>query len=230
MGVKSWYLSIALLCTSLFAAHSQAALIDQGGGLIYDTVLDITWLQDASSYKVTYENGEQDAGKLNYNDASAWVDSLIYEDSVRGVVYDDWRLPTTFTPQQGTWYDETGLSSELAYMYYVNLGYPAIIAEAGQDPAEIPNPTSSNYNPFDNLQYRGYWSETTVAGNDQMAYFLHFHLGIQGATSVDGDELRVWAVRDGNVTAVPAPPALLLLLSGLVMMRFFKRNNTMAES
>ncbi|MCG7995175.1 MAG: hypothetical protein JAZ06_07125, partial [Candidatus Thiodiazotropha taylori] len=92
MGVKSWYLSIALLCTSLFAAHSQAALIDQGGGLIYDTVLDITWLQDASSYKVTYENGEQDAGKLNYNDASAWVDSLIYEDTVRGVVYDDWRL------------------------------------------------------------------------------------------------------------------------------------------
>lgn len=31
-----------------FDSESDAALIDRGGGLIYDDVLDITWLQDAS--------------------------------------------------------------------------------------------------------------------------------------------------------------------------------------
>jgi len=30
------------------AAPAQAALFDRGGGLIYDDVLDITWLQDAN--------------------------------------------------------------------------------------------------------------------------------------------------------------------------------------
>ena len=34
----------ATLCSSLTI---QAALIDRGNGLIYDDVLDITWLQDA---------------------------------------------------------------------------------------------------------------------------------------------------------------------------------------
>ena len=32
----------------LFGSTASATLIDRGGGLIYDTDLDITWLQDAN--------------------------------------------------------------------------------------------------------------------------------------------------------------------------------------
>ena len=41
---------LLLISTSL---HSQAALYDRGNGLIYDDVLDITWLQDANYAKTT---------------------------------------------------------------------------------------------------------------------------------------------------------------------------------
>ena len=38
----------ALLLTILAPHNTQAALYDRGGGLIYDDVLDVTWLQDAA--------------------------------------------------------------------------------------------------------------------------------------------------------------------------------------
>ena len=37
----------ALCLTACGIGTSHAALIDRGGGLIYDDVLNITWLQDA---------------------------------------------------------------------------------------------------------------------------------------------------------------------------------------
>ena len=45
------------LATSIFfglTGISNSSLIDRGGGLIYDTVLDVTWLQDAN-YAFTSE-------------------------------------------------------------------------------------------------------------------------------------------------------------------------------
>jgi hypothetical protein len=95
------------------ASGAQAALIDRGGGLIYDTVLDVTWLQDADYARTLYdiENPPPEpctdpdpencpfipydpfAG-LNFADANAWADGLTYYDSVRDVTWDDWRLPT----------------------------------------------------------------------------------------------------------------------------------------
>ena len=69
------FLSAGLLV--LLAAPAHATLIDRGGGLIYDDVLDITWLQDASL-----------GGKLNWNDAVAWADTFMFGG------FDDWRLPS----------------------------------------------------------------------------------------------------------------------------------------
>jgi hypothetical protein len=44
-------------------SQSDAELIDRGGGLIYDTVLDIKWLQDAN-YAQT--SGYDDDGRMNW--------------------------------------------------------------------------------------------------------------------------------------------------------------------
>ena len=41
-------LLVSLLLSQFFVSPALAALIDRGGGLIYDTVLDVTWLQDAN--------------------------------------------------------------------------------------------------------------------------------------------------------------------------------------
>ncbi|PPD33372.1 MAG: hypothetical protein CTY19_07580 [Methylomonas sp.] len=46
---KHAYSKIALAFTTAFIAHSsEAALFDRGGGLIYDSDLNVTWLADAN--------------------------------------------------------------------------------------------------------------------------------------------------------------------------------------
>jgi chemotaxis response regulator CheB len=39
---------VALLTGLGFTGTSQAALFDRGGGLIYDDINNVTWLQDAN--------------------------------------------------------------------------------------------------------------------------------------------------------------------------------------
>ena len=40
--------ALGLLAVLLIAGRAQATLINRGGGLIYDNVLNITWLQNAN--------------------------------------------------------------------------------------------------------------------------------------------------------------------------------------
>jgi hypothetical protein len=118
---------VACLCTLAFG-RADAALIDRGGGLIYDTDLDITWLQDANYYGV----------RMNWDDAVAWAAGLNFGG------YDDWRLPKV-GPANGSAFVYGDLSSapsnsysysgltdlgfnvanphtELGYMFCMNLG------------------------------------------------------------------------------------------------------------
>lgn len=178
---------------------SQAALIDRGGGLIYDDVLNVTWLQDAS-YAET--SGYASSGNLDWYGAVSWASGLSYYDSVRGVTYDDWRLPSTVNDPSSLGYDTTGLSSELAYMYYINLGYAPEYSHDRYAPA----PSSSNYNPFVNLSTRAYWSGT-LSDNPNRAYAVHYHFGSQETDSLD-DGLKVWAVRDGDVAGMISNPSV----------------------
>jgi hypothetical protein len=192
---------------------ASATLIDRGGGLIYDSVLDVTWMQDAQ-YSIT--SGYNPFGRMNWQASNDWAASVQYYDPVRNVVWDDWRLPATVNSSSSLGYDLTGQSSELAFMYYVNLGYAPNYAHDRFAPA----PTSANYNPFVNLAYRGYWSGTAsdYAGR---AWGFHFHFGSQ---EIDGmaNENRVWLLRDGDVT-VPEPGTLGLLGAGLLALEVSRR-------
>jgi len=90
-----------LIC--MFSATIHAALIDRGNGLIYDTDLDITWLQDAN-YTVT---------AMTWDGAMAWANTFVYQG------YSDWRLPTSGI---NSGYDPNG---EMGHLYYTELENPA---------------------------------------------------------------------------------------------------------
>jgi hypothetical protein len=76
---------ILFLLTLVFMAPVRAGadLIDRGNGLIYDTDLDITWLQDAGLAARSFGRS------VSWYEAQEWVANLEYGG------FNDWRLPTT---------------------------------------------------------------------------------------------------------------------------------------
>ena len=108
---------------------AHAALIDRGGGLIYDDVLNVTWLQDANYAKTS---GYDADGEMTWSWAVRWADELSYYDSVRGTTHTDWRLPTIIdTGAVGCDFAYTGTdcgynvdasTSEMASLFYDTLG------------------------------------------------------------------------------------------------------------
>lgn len=92
---------IAVGCLVLAALPVRAALYDRGGGLIYDDVLDVTWLQDAAC-QVTSNAPNVDAnGKMTWQHAVDWVSALVYYDPIRNIDWAGWRLPRV-SPVNGT--------------------------------------------------------------------------------------------------------------------------------
>jgi hypothetical protein len=91
-------IAFALLCALCFANASNARLFDRGSGLIYDDLLDITWLQYANYSGQT----------MSWDEAINWVGNLAYQG------YDDWRLPVSDTSCSGY----TCAQSEMGHLFY----------------------------------------------------------------------------------------------------------------
>ena len=68
--MRNYLLTVCLVALPLTA---NSALIDRGNGLIYDDLLDITWLQDAN-YDGTFRvDGKQFSSR---KDAEEYVDEM----------------------------------------------------------------------------------------------------------------------------------------------------------
>lgn len=243
---------LIVLVLGAYSLSAQSALIDRGGGLIYDDVLDVTWLQDAN---YAFTNGDDFDGRMSWALANAWATDLIYYDSVRDVNWDDWRLPivgpvngisfdltrssdgttdsgTAFTstgPGDGGWRDGANNPvSEMGHMYYVNL---AGIGECDPTvPYCDPNPLPKGFDdpaPFINLPTsHGWWTGTELPAQSEEdssgAFYFSFDSGNQEKFTLDANR-HAWAVRDGDVSAVPVPAAVWLFGSAIGLLGWIRR-------
>jgi hypothetical protein len=159
----------------LFSATGvYAELHDRGGGLIYDDVLGITWLQDAN---YAHTSGYHYSGRIPWSDAKEWAANLEYYDSIRDVIWTDWRLPHT-NGDIGEQHGYNARGSEMGHLYYTEL-------------------ITSN-GPFINLERYYYWYADDYSPPPQIAWTFRFSDGHQGA--YDKRDLNyAWAVRNGDV-------------------------------
>ena len=221
----------SILMAALLTSQANAGLIDRGNGLIYDDVLDITWLQDTNLAGTT----------MNWDDSVAWAAGLNYQG------FDDWRLPTvnvTYTNSSGaldcdlstTGGTDCGFNvltgnSELAYMFHTNLSNVAYYDTAGNSPQSGWDSLNTSFTDalsgfnvsFTNLTRDVYWSGTEYAPSTVNAWVFYTYDGFQNA-NFKNNSYYAWAVRDGDVAATqasaPGNMALLALgLLGLVMRR-----------
>jgi hypothetical protein len=216
--------SLVFLCTMLvvlgISTATRATLYDRGGGLIYDDVLDITWLQDTNYAKTS---GYDFDGFMTWYDAMAWADSLVYGG------YDDWRLPTTVHGLYVYGYDGTTTagynitSSEMGYMYYENLLNLGLFATDGTYPQPGWSWVPSNTGPFINLQPYDYYSGTEYPSLVGFVWFFGFGGVYQGLVRKGWSWGRAWAVRPGDSVPIPEPSPLLLLCPGLFGLALFSR-------
>jgi len=203
-GLAAVGIAGALAAAFTTAAPAHAALHDRGGGLIYDDVLNITWLQNAGY-------GGLQWAPPPVPDALAWVEALTYYDSVRDVTWSDWRLPTALNPDGSG--PDVGFSvtdSEMGHMFYNNLGGMAdkLLSESDDPDLAL----------FPDLRFDLYWSGTEA--DSTYAWAFNFGYGDQRVVN-KGVVLWVWPVRDGDV-AVPEPASLVLVgsvVGGLISLR-----------
>ena len=64
-------LANTLAALLVFTGAAQAALHDRGGGLIYDDVLNVTWLQDASYARTSGYDADGGGTELARTDSCA---------------------------------------------------------------------------------------------------------------------------------------------------------------
>ena len=214
--MKKFALFLAIAAVLVFSGIAQAVLKVRGLGtivsggagsggqylLIYDTELDITWL---------------DFTKLPHiwNVQIAWAEDLLVE--INGQTYDNWRLPHIM-PVNGLTYDYNraddgstdfgfnmsapgsaypgSIGSEMAHLYYYSLGnlspsYPD--GTPGQ-----PGYGLLNTGPFENLQARDYWSSTVYSPIPGNVWDFDLGSGWQGYDGSNGPHYVI-AVRDGDV-------------------------------
>ena len=186
---------------SFLSTATPAALVDNGGGLIYDDVLDITWAQPDAFVNVSWD------------DADTWAAGL----TLGGV--SDWRLPYISVaagagPFPGTPVDCSTATevacrdNELGYMFYYNLSgsFGSILASGDPDLALFPTLLNG-----DNIDR--YWSNEI-----DPIYAWSFSFVSDGNQSMElqGQNYDSWAVHTGNIGAVPVPAAVWLFGSGLI--------------
>ena len=228
MKLAPTLLATAALFT--LAGTANATLVSAlGGQAVNDTDLNVTWAADAklaatntfglatgvdlgptssvNTYGGSYIYSD---GSMTWGGAQKWIGAM---NTANYLGYNDWRLPTTLQPDASCSIQSGGVSygfdctgSEMGHLFYTELG--------GAAGSSILTTHNANLALFQNVQPDHYWSGTEYAPNPYSAWF-YTSLGSQGYYNKSNVQFA-WAVRPGQVAAVPVPAAAWLLGSGLL--------------
>lgn len=242
MKIKTLTLITLIICT--FSNLSNATLVNRGRGLIYDDVLDVTWLQDsniAASNNFGVIGVSQlpiSPGTMSRSVADQFITAM---NTANYLGINNWRLPHLF-PVNGVdlntqlsfdgstdnTHNITTTNSELGYLHYVTLGNPGRFSPDGSStPCQGANLCIDNTGPFTNLDTRspGWWADAIGPNRNDIFWNFSPKLGAQSSLNSFNNQ-RVWAVRDGDISAVPLPSAVWLLMSSLIGLIGFSRKRS----
>ena len=238
----------SILALLLWGGLAQAALHDRGNGLIYDDVLDVTWLQDANlaateTFGVSGIN--PDGSFVGCDAVGDWIRAM---NAANYKGFSDWQFPGAEPVNGVDWNEQFSYDGStdaafnisapgsaypgthahaLAHLFYQSLGnqgwYDVNGNRNAQGCPDDANGCLRNTGPFINLLPASYIHSRstciTILGNPFGSYFS-FYYG--NAESWGGVSWRVLPYRPGDVPGARSVPMLspwpLAALGGLLLM------------
>jgi len=220
-----------------FSANAALSIRDLDGDWsnghegVYDDVLDITWLADAN---IRASLGLGTFRNDLLNGYSSWLGAQPWASSFELHGYTNWRLPSNSTidnnsestGNNGSYnrgYNITRTSSELSYMFYVNLANNGARSVTGEVQASTLNASfandrdPNNIYSFANIEPRNYWYEESSPWAFYYYHSFDMGTGFQFHSDRAQENTYVWIVHDGDIGAavVPIPTTAWLFFSAL---------------
>jgi hypothetical protein len=168
-----------MLCFFSFVSTGYADLIDRGTGMIYDTNLGITWLQDA--------NYLQGVGYKPWAQNMSTVSALSYGG------FTDWRMPSMDVNGDGVIIDSNNATIEECRDNEFGYMYKRLTGITGNNKTGTVTAGSVTFYNVANF----YWSSTENISNSGEAWSFQFYNG-QQIIEPKSSYKSLWAVRDGD--------------------------------
>ena len=216
--MKPFLLRLVACLFVVVSSSSHAALYDRGNGLIYDDVLDITWMQDANYAATTDYALANGTGALSLDDALTFVNQINY------LGHTNWRLPSAGTD---LYHNNAYGNGELELLNDQLLNYGQLVSSHGTGYDVAYNDASSNsIRYFHALRNVYRYSESYAL--DSTKSWTHKFAGTDQSSKLAANQkheaLYAWAVHDGDIGAavIPIPTTAWLFgsaLAGLLVAR-----------
>ncbi|WP_026840836.1 DUF1566 domain-containing protein [Citrifermentans bremense] len=175
------------IATVALANDVNAALVDLGGGMIYDSDQDITWLQD-SNYTLHHGLGGRN-GQMTWAQADTWARTFTFNGN------SGWRLPHGPTANTSGALTVNATGGELYNLYY-----------------QLGNTQTSgwkNKGPFSMIWPGSFWTDLSAGWTTSHHWIFDGSLSSNYLIGPDSNLELVWLVRDGKAVA----PSLSLTVS-----------------